>query len=93
LKDGSSGSRSNAEIHDRTGLYLSIIAALLSAVAIGVVIVVPRLYEEQIVNLKDRVEKAERESRLAAQDAMLLKATMIAHGIPVNEDQLRKDDK
>lgn len=36
---------------------------------------------------------SERESRLAQQDAMLLKATLIAHGISYNEDQLHKEDK
>lgn len=36
---------------------------------------------------------SERESRLAQQDAMLLKAALIAHKIPINEDQLHKEDK
>lgn len=34
---------------------------------------------------------SEREARLAQQDAMLLKAALIAHKVPVNEDQLHKD--
>lgn len=37
---------------------------------------------------------SERESRLAQQDMMLLKASLIAHGVSVNEDQLHsKEDK
>ena len=36
---------------------------------------------------------SERESRLAQQDAMLLKASLIAHGISVNEDQLHGSEK
>jgi HAMP domain-containing protein len=35
LQEGSSASRSNAEIHDRTGLYISILALALAAIALG----------------------------------------------------------
>lgn len=35
LQGGSSGARSNAEIHDRTGLYISIIALALAGMALG----------------------------------------------------------
>lgn len=38
-------------------------------------------------------QMSERESRLAQQDAMLLKASMIAHGINVDEDKLHMKEK
>lgn len=94
------GEGGNAEIHDRTGLLVAIVAAIIATLALGTALQLPAIHRAEMAavkasneNLSARVERAEREARLAAQDAMLLKATVIAHGIPVNEDQLRKDDK
>lgn len=90
----------DAKIEDRTGLYISIIALVIATLALGTALQLPAIHRAEMdavkatnATLTTRVEQAEREARLAAQDAMLLKATVIAHGIPVNEDQLRKDDK
>lgn len=67
------------EISDRT---LSTTAIAISALAIGLAILAVIL--GQI---------SEREARLAQQDAMLLKAALVAHGISYEEDQLHKEDK
>ena len=84
LREGSSGSRSNAEIHDRTGLYLSIVALILSAMAFGAVVMFPQFMDAKMDALNKRTEIAEREARLAQEDLMYLRASMAARGIPTN---------
>src|SRR5574339_208401 len=94
------GEGGNAEIHDRTGLLVAIVAIGVAFLALGYALNLPNIHRAEMDAVKAsnealavRVQVAEREARLAQKDAMLLKATVIAHGIPVNEDQLRKDDK
>lgn len=91
-REGSSSSRSSAEIHDRTGLYLAIIAALFSALAFGFAIAMPEVYgaktdalEARIENLKDRVQTSERESRVAQERWNDLKVELAKRGIPVSD--------
>lgn len=82
----------NAEVHDRTGLYLSIIAALFSALAFGFSIAMPAVYqaktdalEARIENLRDRVQTAERESRVATERWNDLKVELAKRGIPASD--------
>lgn len=84
--------RFRVDLSDRT---LSAIALAFSAVALAVsIMLVTRLHlaEDAVARKQDDLQRqmsiTEREARLAAQDSMLLKASVIAHGIPVNEDQL-----
>ena len=71
----------NAEVHDRTGLYLSIIALVFSAMAFGMAIVLPMIYQERTQNLADRVQIAERNSALAREDIRVMQQALAARGI------------
>lgn len=66
------------DLSDRTMSALALGAAML---AIGLAVLAVVL--SQI---------GERESRLAQQDAMLLKASLVAHGVPIDEDQLHRKE-
>jgi hypothetical protein len=66
------------DISDRTMSALALGAAML---AVGLSVLAVAL--SQI---------GERESRLAQQDAMLLKAALVAHGVSVNEDDLHRTE-
>lgn len=46
--NGSGASTSNAEIHDRTGLYISIIALALAGMAFGGAIMLPQIMDAKI---------------------------------------------
>lgn len=77
--------QASATIHDRTGLYLSIIALILSALALGITIVIPKLVEAEIRNLRDRAVTAERESRVMQERWNDLKVELAKRGIPVSD--------
>ena len=84
--------RADAVLHDRTGLYLAIIAALFAALAFGFAIATPTIYEAKtdalearIENLRDRVQVAERESRVATERWNDLKVELAKRGIPVSD--------
>lgn len=48
LQGSSGSSNSNAEIHDRTGLYISIIALALAGMAFGGAIMLPQIMDAKI---------------------------------------------
>lgn len=82
----------NAEVHDRTGLYLAIMAALFAAMAFGASLMLPMVYnarldayEARVANLSDRVQTAERESRVAQERWNDLKVELARRGIPVSD--------
>lgn len=85
LREGSSGSRSNAEIHDRTGLYISIIAMILSAMALGTTLMVPRIIEARIDAMSERASLAEREARVMQERWNDLKVELAKRGIAVSD--------
>lgn len=67
------------ELSDRT---MAAVALAIASLALGLAVLAVVL--GQI---------SERESRLAQQDAMLLKAALIAHGVKYEEDQLHEEEK
>lgn len=89
---GSSHSRSSAEIHDRTGLYLAVIAFGFACMAIGAALILPQLYTAradaqaiQIRALADRTQTAEREARVMQERWNDLKVELAKRGIPVSD--------
>lgn len=88
----SADAKAEANIHDRTGLYISIIALVLAAMALGVGFMVPRLHDERsaaqearINALADRAEKAEREARVMQERWNDLKVELAKRGIPTSD--------
>jgi len=82
----------NAELHDRTGLYLAVISLVFAAMAFGMSIVLPMVYSERtatlearIANLADRTQTAERESRVAQERWNDLKVELAKRGIPASD--------
>jgi hypothetical protein len=82
---GNSAPVANATIHDRTALYIAIIAMVLSALALGMVIMVPALQASRIEMLTDRTDKAEREARVMQERYNDLKVELAKRGIPVSD--------
>ncbi len=82
---GNSGNINRAEVHDRTGLYLAVIAILFSAMAFGMAIVLPMIYQERTQNLADRVQTAERNTALAREDVRIMQQALAARGIQTDE--------
>ncbi len=78
-----------AELHDRTGLYLAIIAILFAAMAFGMSIVLPMIYQERTEALKDRVAQAEQTAALAREDIRVMQNALAARGIKtdIHEEQ------
>lgn len=74
-----------ATIHDRTGLYLAVIAVILAALSLGMTIVNPKISEAKVENLQDRVITAERESRVMQERWNDLKVELAKRGIPVSD--------
>lgn len=75
----------HAVIHDRTGLYLSIIAIVLSAISLGVSLMQPAVTNAKVENLQDRVVTAERESRVMQERWNDLKVELAKRGIAVSD--------
>lgn len=80
----------NAAIHDRTGLYLAIIALVFSAMSFGMAIVLPMIYQERTQNLADRVQIAERNTALAREDLRVVQQALAARGIQTDEHAQEK---
>lgn len=90
--DGPVAQGGDATIHDRTGLYLAIIAILFAAMAFGMSIVLPMVYSERtetlearIENLSERAQLAEREARVATERWNDLKVELAKRNIPVSD--------
>ena len=79
-----------AEVHDRTGLYLAIIAILFAAMAFGMSIVLPMVYSERMEALRDRVQIAERNAQLAREDVRVIQQALAARGIQTDEHEQEK---
>ena len=75
----------SAQVHDRTGLYLAVIAVMFSAMAFGAAIIIPSVYEARMQNLSDRVQVAEREMRVAQERYNDIKVELTRRGIPVSD--------
>lgn len=71
----------SATLHDRLGVYIAVIALLFAAMAFGMAIVLPMVYQERIEILKDRVQQAERTSALAREDIRVIQQALAARGI------------
>ena len=90
--DGPVAKGGDATIHDRTGLYLSIIAFGLAAMAFGAVLILPQLYAARadgqaarIESLAERTVTAEREARVMQERWNDLKVELAKRGIPVSD--------
>lgn len=83
------GGIAKATIHDRTGLYLAVIALVFAAMAFGMAIVLPMVYQERTEALKDRVAQAEQTAALAREDIRVMQQALAARGIQtdVHEEQ------
>ena len=79
-----------ATIHDRTGLYLAIIAILFSAMAFGMTIVLPMVYSERTEALRDRVQQVEKKADLAREDIRVMQQALAARGIQTDEHEQEK---
>ncbi len=78
---GSIAKGGDATIHDRTGLYIAIIALVFSAMAFGMAIVLPMVYSERMEALRDRVQLSERDAALAREDVRVMQQALAARGI------------
>lgn len=90
--DGSISSNSGTiaqggSVHDRTGLYLAIIALVFAAMAFGMAIVLPMIYQERTEALKDRVAQAEQTAALAREDIRVMQNSLAARGIQTDIHQ------
>lgn len=75
----------DATINDRTGLYLAVIAVILSALSLGMTLVIPKISDAKVENLQDRVITAERESRVMQERWNDLKVELAKRGIAVSD--------
>lgn len=53
---GGSKSSANAEIHDRTGLYIAIIALIIAAISLGMQIMQPAITDAKVESLRGEVK-------------------------------------
>lgn len=92
IKDvkGTVATGGRAEIHDRTGLYLAVIALLFAAMAFGMSIVLPMVYSERMESMRDRVQIAERNAQLAREDVRIMQQALAARGIETDEHAQEK---
>lgn len=82
---GGSAASSHSEVHDRTGLYISIIALIISAISLGMTTQLPALHAARVEVLVDRVATAEREARVMEERWNDLKVELVRRGIPVSD--------
>lgn len=84
---GERGAAANASanIHDRTGLYISIIALILSAIALGFTLMNPQLIAARMDAMNERTTLAEREARVMQERWNDLKVELARRGIPVSD--------
>lgn len=75
----------HASVQDRTGLFIAIVALIISAIALGMTVILPKLVEAQVENLRDRAETAEREARVMQERWNDLKVELAKKGIPVSD--------
>lgn len=76
---GAGASQAHANIYDRTGMYLAIIAVVVSAMALGISLMMPQLNQARIdamrgefVALRGELQQAQEETRKAATEQRLL---------------------
>lgn len=77
--------RADATLHDRTGLYLAVIASLFAAMAFGATLMLPWIYSERMEALRDRVQVTERNAQLAREDVRVIQQALAARGIQTDE--------
>jgi capsular polysaccharide biosynthesis protein len=66
-------------------LFLAIIALVFAAMAFGMAIVLPMVYQERTQTLAERVQVAERENRVTQERYNDIKVELIRRGIPVSD--------
>lgn len=79
--DGSS----RAVINDRTGLYIAVIAIVMSGISLGISLMQPAVTNAKVENLQDRVVTAEREARVMQERWNDLKVELAKRGISVSD--------
>ncbi len=86
----SSASRSNAEIHDRTGLYISILALALAGIALGLWLnqsqIIDAKVQAGIAKAEASAHAAETNSRVALDKFDELRVKLAEKGIKVTLD-------
>lgn len=79
------GGDASATIHDRTGLYISIIALFVATLALGMVLMLPAQQAARVEVATDAARKAEREARVMQERWNDLKVELAKRGIPVSD--------
>lgn len=77
--------KAESTLHDRTPLYLTILAFGFSTLSLGTSLILPAIYEARIQNLAERAQLAERESRVMEERWNDLKVELTKRGIPVSD--------
>lgn len=85
---GASATGGKAELHDRFGAYAGLLAAILSAFALGYAVMTPRVYEAKLdalresnARLADNYRDSELERKLQIMEINGFKNALHAHGI------------
>lgn len=100
-EDSISGNSGNiaqgGSVHDRTGLYLAIVAFGFSCMAIGTALILPQLYTARadaeairIQVLADRIRAAEQSAALAREDLRIIQQALAARGIQTDVHEQEK---
>lgn len=77
--------QAHASVQDRAGLYIAIVALIIAAISLGISLMQPAVTNATVENLQDRVQTAERESRVMQERWNDLKVELAKRGIPVTD--------
>lgn len=77
--------RADAKVEDRAGLYVAIVALVIAAISLGISLMQPAVTNAKVENLQDRVQTAERESRVMQERWNDLKVELAKKGIAVSD--------
>lgn len=82
---GDNSPQAHAVVQDRAGLYIAIVALIISALSLGVSLMQPAVTNAKVENLQDRVQTAERESRVMQERWNDLKVELAKRGIAASD--------
>lgn len=84
-KIGDNSPQANASVNDRAGLYIAIVALVIAAISLGISLMQPAVTNAKVENLQDRVQTAERESRVMQERWNDLKVELAKRGISTSD--------
>lgn len=82
---GDHSPQAHASVQDRAGLYIAIVALVIAAISLGISLMQPAVTNAKVENLQDRVQTAERESRVMQERWNDLKVELAKRGISVSD--------